>query len=96
MDQFMCGQPSHKTKERIQRSHDHPAACVAQTCGCDLKICMQPMRTPGSCTGDCGHQMLKMILTKTIEEEAGHDEIKRRRWWLPRQRIRMDELHKRT
>lgn len=92
----MCRQSCRPAKERIQNPHDHPAASAAQACGCDLEIRMQPTSTGRRRTGDDRHQRLQLIHAKTIEEEAGHDEIKRRRWWLPGESIHVDELHLRT
>ena len=91
--QLMCRQSCRPAKECIQHPHDHATAHTPHSCGGDLKIGMQPLRTGSRRSCDEGHQLLQLILTKTVEEEAGHNEIKRRRRWLPRQCIRVDELH---
>ena len=96
IDQFMCRQSCRPAEERIQYTHDDAAAHARKTCARDLKIRMQPLRTGNRCSSNGRHQLLQLIFAKTVEKKAGHDEIKRRRWWLPGESIRVNELHLRT
>ena len=96
IDQFRRRQLCRPAKKRIQNPHDRPAVQMPQTCGCDLKIRMQPPRTRRGGTCNDRHQLPQLIRTKAVEKKAGHNEIKRRWQGLPRQRVCVDELHRRA
>ena len=96
IDQFMCRQSCRPAEERIQYTHDDAAAHARKTCARDLKIRMQPLRTGNRCSSNGRHQLPQLIRTKAVEKKAGHNEIKRRWQGLPRQRVCVDELHRRA